>query len=1460
MQLGRKHSYRFMAAAMLGGTALVAALLSPTASAADVESPVPAPSDKIEPELLDELTAEATTDFWIRLSARANTSAARDIDDWAARGQAVVDELTRTAQESQQAVIEVLEAQGVEYQSFWVNNSILVDSGTIGLAEQVADLTAVAEIRAPQSYEKPDPVEADRDTTAAASDGVEWGIANINADDVWEQVKTRGEGIVVANIDSGVQFDHPALVESYRGNNGDGTFTHDYNWFDATGTSEQPFEAATNSHGTHTMGTMAGDGGEGNRIGVAPGVTWIAANGCAVCSEAHLAASAQWMLAPTDLAGLNPDPARRPHIINNSWGSRVPSNDPLIEGILIAWADAGIFGVWANGNSGPACETSGSPGSRTINYSVGNHDSSNTINSRSSRGPGQDGTIKPDISAPGTDVRSTVQGGYDVLSGTSMAAPHVSGAVALLWSADPTLVGDIDATRDLLDTSAIDTPDDQCGGTPENNNVYGEGRLDALALVEGRTGPATGVLAGTVTDAATGAPVAHATVTATGVIERSVVTDADGAYSLILTAGDYDVTVTAFGYEDAASAAAVGEGSTAALDVALSPFDSVVVSGTVRDGSGQGWPMYARVSVEGAPTPVYTDPFTGHYELKLPANTAHTVRVIAQYPGYEDVEQVVETAGESMTHDVEVPVDAESCNAAGYDWGVSGIRSHFDDTTAPEGWSVIDNNDSGAVWRFDDPAGRGNQTGGSGGFAAFNADALPNFVEYDTTLVTPVADLTGVSDPVLTFLTDYRATTNATGEIDVSLDGGETWTNVWRRTNGGLRGLRVTIDLPQAADQAQVQARFHYSTINVGFWQIDDLVLGVEHCDPQDGGLVAGHVVDGNTDAYLNGATIAGGAAEVKTAATPSDPGLDDGFYWTVTDGAGPTEFTATRAAYEPATQLVEVATGSTVRADFTLQAGHLVIEPSTVSTTQELGTQENHQVTLTNDGAAPVDVTLRETGGTSSVLAAQAGAPVHRIETAVSPGWSGSTDATTEATEENSTPYAAPWSYVPNYPIPIKDNGVVRGDDGTVYSIAGVTSGGRTENGVFAYDPEGTNWQPRAALAHERAQPAAAWIDGRIYVVGGWAVNGLPVPELEIYSAEADRWSTGASVPEAYAAAGVGVVDGVMYVVGGCDRNICGTDAVYAYRPGADAWEAVAAYPENVSYASCGGIGAKLYCAGGVTQTVDGEVQVLTSTYVYDPANDAWAPLASMPFGLWGSGYAAANGVLLVSGGATETMVTNEGFAYDPAADRWTPIPNANETVVRGGSACGFYKVGGDSGRGGSPRAEVLPGYGSCGASNDLAWLSADVEEFRLAAGESIDVTLTLDAAAEGVDQPGEYNGRITVENGSPYGAAIDVAMTVEPPRGWGELTGTIVGERCDGSAEPVAGAVVAVDGREASFTLRTDRNGVYSIWLDRRNNPVELVVAADGWRPEFRRSRVQPGRSTVEDFGLSTLFGCRS
>src|SRR5699024_2989459 len=118
-------------------------------------------------------------------------------------------------------------------------------------------------------------------------------------------------------------------------------------------------------------------------------------------------------------------PSMRPHIINNSWSSSQPSNDPFMEDVIEAWDAAGIFSVWANGNHGPSCESSESPGSRVLTYSVGNYDAEHAIADTSSRGPGQDGAVKPNISAPGTEVRSAYPGdGYATGSGTSMASPH----------------------------------------------------------------------------------------------------------------------------------------------------------------------------------------------------------------------------------------------------------------------------------------------------------------------------------------------------------------------------------------------------------------------------------------------------------------------------------------------------------------------------------------------------------------------------------------------------------------------------------------------------------------------------------------------------------------------------------------------------------------------------------------------------------------------------------------------------------------------------------------------------------------------------------------------------------------------------------------------------------------------------------------------------------------------------
>src|SRR3954451_15774356 len=187
------------------------------------------------------------------------------------------------------------------------------------------------------------------------------------------------------------------------------------------------------------MGTMVGDDGNGNQIGVAPAAHWIAAKGCESnsCSFDALLSAGQWVLAPTDLSGQNPRPDLRPHIVNNSWGG---PGDPFYQATVQAWVAAGIFPAFANGNAGPGCGSAGSPGDYPESYAVGAYDINNFIAPFSSRGPSSFGVIKPNISAPGVNVRSSVPGnGYDIFSGTSMATPHLAGSVALIWSAAPSL-------------------------------------------------------------------------------------------------------------------------------------------------------------------------------------------------------------------------------------------------------------------------------------------------------------------------------------------------------------------------------------------------------------------------------------------------------------------------------------------------------------------------------------------------------------------------------------------------------------------------------------------------------------------------------------------------------------------------------------------------------------------------------------------------------------------------------------------------------------------------------------------------------------------------------------------------------------------------------------------------------------------------------------------------------------
>ncbi|MFB9968412.1 S8 family serine peptidase [Sinosporangium siamense] len=159
---------------------------------------------------------------------------------------------------------------------------------------------------------------ATKATAKATATAANWNIKHINAPRVWTELGTRGENIVVADIDAGVKFDHPALAAQYRGKKPDGSVDHNYNWFNAAGDCPSDDPCDGSGDGTHTMGTMVGDDGAGRVVGVAPGAKWIAARACTGewnCPESAILQSGEWLLAPRDSAYRNPRPDLAPDTV-----------------------------------------------------------------------------------------------------------------------------------------------------------------------------------------------------------------------------------------------------------------------------------------------------------------------------------------------------------------------------------------------------------------------------------------------------------------------------------------------------------------------------------------------------------------------------------------------------------------------------------------------------------------------------------------------------------------------------------------------------------------------------------------------------------------------------------------------------------------------------------------------------------------------------------------------------------------------------------------------------------------------------------------------------------------------------------------------------------------------------------------------------------------------------------------
>lgn len=464
--------------------------------------------------LADKIAKNTHLDIIVVLKAKADLSDIKNIANKDLKAELVYRKLNATAKTSQRNIISYLNQKQIPYRSYFIVNAIALKADLetykwLFAQKEVFKIYEDLPVKL-LDYKEQKTLPSLREPTP------EWGIRMIGADSVWTMGYT-GEGVVIGGQDTGYSWDVSPLKTKYRGYIDEDSVNHNYNWHDAiaeisplhndtlTNPELNPcglnskIPCDDNNHGTHTMGTMVGSDND-NIIGVAPNAVWI---GCRNMERGYGKPSTyiecfEWFLAPTDLDGENPDPSKAPDVINNSWGCPVmegcnSENWEIMNEVVRNLKTAGIVVVVSAGNSGPSCSSVNSPAAMFAeSFTVGATGQNDTIANFSSRGPvtvDESFRLKPDVSAPGVAVRSVVRNGsFRLFSGTSMAGPHVAGAVALMISANPALRGQVELIEEILKkTAEPKTTEQDCGdylGSEIPNAVYGYGRINALRAVK----------------------------------------------------------------------------------------------------------------------------------------------------------------------------------------------------------------------------------------------------------------------------------------------------------------------------------------------------------------------------------------------------------------------------------------------------------------------------------------------------------------------------------------------------------------------------------------------------------------------------------------------------------------------------------------------------------------------------------------------------------------------------------------------------------------------------------------------------------------------------------------------------------------------------------------------------------------------------------------------------------------
>ncbi len=621
---------------------------------------------------LEGLPATQTEKVIVRLAEQADVSSLNrqlklEGATLALRHKQVIEHLRDTAMDTQAPLVQHLERQFLagevhDFRTFWIDNLVGVEATVREIREiarrpdvEMVYLDYQIELIAPVEKDLPKPmVGQGRQTDAPRA--IEPGIAAIKAPQAWALGFT-GAGRVIANMDTGVDGNHEALATRWRGL----TEPAAECWFDPVTYSTFPFDSGY--HGTHTMGTIAGFTAA-NEIGVAKDATWIAAG---VIDRVDIpttmtdaVAAFQWFADPDGNPGTTDDV---PDAVGNSWGI-----SPIYHGSYITgpcdvtfWATmdnceaAGCAVIFSAGNEGPTVASLRTPGDRADSpynaFSVGSVDSTNysfpyPISGFSSRGPGCNNQIKPEVVAPGDDVRSSYPGNsYGTLSGTSMASPHVTGSIAVLRQVNPDL--DVDTMKEILLITAVDL------GPAGEDNDFGMGIIDLEAAVIAAS-QGYGTVQGTVTDSSSGAPV-PATLTNLNNGATTYANPATGDYSFSVPGDEtHTIEATYFGYATQQQAVYVPAEGTVNVDFSLVATATGTIQGTVTDSGGA--PVSgATVTVLNTPLAPVTTNGSGFYSLAAPGGASYDLRFNASGHQSVTVNSVAVTEGGTTVQDVILP-------------------------------------------------------------------------------------------------------------------------------------------------------------------------------------------------------------------------------------------------------------------------------------------------------------------------------------------------------------------------------------------------------------------------------------------------------------------------------------------------------------------------------------------------------------------------------------------------------------------------------------------------------------------------------------------------------------------------------------------------------------------------------------------------------------------------------------